>query len=68
MRKTIVAMFALAAVGLAQMNAAAADLSIVIAVVLFFALAVLASTILIIKRMERKDDVLHGGFVENDHE
>ena len=50
------------------MNAAGADLSIVIAVVLFFALAVLASTILIIKRMERKDDVLHGGFVENDHE
>ena len=42
------------------------DLSMVIAVIFLLALAVLAGAILIIKRMERKEDVLHGGFVEND--
>jgi len=42
------------------------DLSTVIAVIFLLALAVLAGAILIIKRMERKEDVLHGGFVEND--
>jgi hypothetical protein len=43
------------------------DLSMVIAAVFLLALAVLAGAILIVKRMERKEDVLHGGFVEKDN-
>jgi hypothetical protein len=43
------------------------DLSMVIAAVFLLALAVLAGAILIVKRRERKEDVLHGGFVEKDN-
>ena len=41
--------------------------SLVVAAV-FLAVAALVVAVIIIKLTERKDDVLHGGFVENDHE
>jgi hypothetical protein len=40
----------------------------VVAVVFVLALAVLAGAVLLIKRIVRSKDVMHGGYVENDDE
>jgi hypothetical protein len=40
--------------------------STTVAILFAFALAVLAGAILVIKRVVRRNDVLHGGYIEDD--
>jgi hypothetical protein len=43
------------------------DSSMVVALVFVLALAVLAGAVLLIRRIVRNKDVLHGSYVENDN-
>jgi hypothetical protein len=50
------------------MKSAAGDPSMVVAMVIFFALAGLTVALILIKRIVRKKDVMRGGYVEDDDE